>query len=145
MSLSEIGKNADVCWQEIPSHFPHVQTLSRVIMPNHIHGILTINPIEGTRNFASLQPGESQQNGQTRQTNNVIVPNNRFGPQSRNLASVMRGFKIGVTKFSRQNRIPFEWQPRYYEHLIRNMDELYFIMDYIENNVAKWEEDGFYG
>ena len=72
------------------------------------------------------------------------MPNNRFGPQSKNLASVIRGFKIGVTKFARQNRIPFEWQPRYYEHLIRNTDELYFIMDYIENNVANWEEDVFY-
>ena len=145
MRLSSIGKNADMCWREIPLHFPHVQTLSRVIMPNHLHGILAINPISETQNFASLQHGQSQRDREIRQTDNVIMPNNRFGPQSKNLASVIRGFKIGVTKFARQNRFPFEWQPRYYEHLIRNMDELYFITDYIENNVAKWEEDGFYG
>ena len=29
--------------------------MSQVIMPNHIHGILTINPIVETQNFASLQ------------------------------------------------------------------------------------------
>ena len=145
MRMSAIGEYADMCWREIPLHFPHVQTLSRVIMPNHIHGILAINPIAETQNFASLQQGQSQQDGAIRQTDNVIMPNNRFGPQSKNLASVIRGFKIGVTKFARQNRIPFEWQPRYYEHIIRNMDELYFITGYIENNVAKWEEDRFYG
>ena len=163
MRLTAIGENADECWREIPSHFPHVQTLSQVIMPNHIHGILTISPIVETQNvaihgkqqritdgvethnFASLRHGQTQHPGLSQQTGNVIVPNNRFGPQSKNLASVIRGFKIGVTKFARQNRFPFEWQPRYYEHLIRNMDELYFITDYIENNVAKWEEDGFYG
>jgi len=182
MRMSAIGENADVCWHEIPSHFPHVQPLSRVIMPNHIHGILTINPVAETQNivayygeiqritdvvetqnvaihgemqrfphgvetqnFASLQHGQTQHPGLSQQTGNVIVPNNRFSPQSKNLASVIRGFKIGVTKFARQNRFPFEWQPRYYEHIIRNMDELYFITDYIENNVAKWEEDGFYG
>lgn len=123
MRMSAIGENVDVCWQEISSHFPHVQTFSRVIMPNHIHGILTINPVVST----------------------VVPTHNQFGPQSKNLASIIRGFKIGVTKFARQNRFPFEWQPRYHEHLIRNIDELYFITDYIENNVAKWEEDGFYG
>ena len=182
MRLSSIGKNADMCWCEIPSHFPHVQTMSRVIMPNHIHGILTINPIAETQNvvayydetqrisdvvetqnvaihgetqritdgvetqnFASLRHWQPQHPGLLQQTDNVILPNNRFGPQSKNLASVIRGFKIGVTKFARQHNLPFEWQPRYYEHIIRNMEELDFITDYIENNVANWEEDGFYG
>ena len=200
MRLSSIGKNADMCWCEIPSHFPHVQTMSRVIMPNHIHGILTINPIAETQNvvayydetqrisdvvetqnvaihdktqrisdgvetqnvavhdetqrisdgvetqnFASLRHGQPQHPGLSQQTDNVILPYNRFGPQSKNLASVIRGFKIGVTKFARQHNLSFEWQPRYYEHIIRNMEELDFITDYIENNVANWEEDGFYG
>ena len=29
MRLSAIGDYADMCWREIPLHFPHVQTLSR--------------------------------------------------------------------------------------------------------------------
>ena len=135
MKMSAIGEHADACWQEISSHFPHVQTFSRVIMPNHIHGILTIDPIVG----------ESQPIGEKRQPDNVLAPNNRFGPQSKNLASVIRGFKIGVTKFARQNGLPFEWQSRYHEHIIRNMDEFYHITNYIENNVANWKEDGFRG
>ena len=162
MRLTAIGENANECWREIPSHFPHVQTMSRVIMPNHIHGILTINPIAETQNVVAYYDemqrivdvvetqnvaihGETQRNGLSQQTDNVILPYNRFGPQSKNLASVIRGFKIGVTKFARQHNLPFEWQSRYYEHIIRNMEELDFITDYIENNVAKWEEDRLYG
>lgn len=162
MRLTAIGENANECWREIPSHFPHVQTMSRVIMPNHIHGILTINLIAETQNVVAYYDemqriadvvetqnvaihGETQRNGLSQQTGNVILPYNRFGPQSKNLASVIRGFKIGVTKFARQHNLPFEWQSRYYEHIIRNMEELDFITDYIENNVAKWEEDRLYG
>jgi len=135
MVLSAIGERANTCWGEIPSHFPHVETISWVIMPNHIHGILSINPIVGpynsveTQNFASLQD----------------ISYNRFGPQSKNLASVIRGFKIGVTKFARKYNLPFEWQPRFHDHIIRDEDELNRITNYIENNVAKWEEDRFYG
>ena len=150
MVLSDIGECADLCWQAIPTHFPHVQTMSRVIMPNHIHGILTINPVVEThnmrlRNFVETQYFASLQIGEPIQTEIDGTTKNRFGPQSKNLASVVRGFKIGVTKYARQHNLPFKWQPRYHEHIIRNMDELYFITDYIENNVANWEKDKFHG
>lgn len=124
MELSEIGKIADECWCAIPQHFPHVQVPLWVIMPNHIHGILIIDSPEETQNFASLQ---SQ--------------SNKFGPQSKNLASVIRGFKIGVTKYARENNIPFAWQTRFYDRIVRNTDELNGISQYIENNVAKWAFD----
>ena len=122
MNLSEIGNIADECWRSIPQHFPHVQVPLWVIMPNHIHGILIINPPVETQNFASLQ-------------------SNKFGPQSKNLASVIRGFKIGVTKYARENNIPFAWQTRFYDRIVRNTDELNGISQYIENNVAKWAFD----
>ena len=41
--LSLIGEIARDCWLQIPSHFPCVVLEPFVIMPNHIHGILTIN------------------------------------------------------------------------------------------------------
>lgn len=39
------NKNGEIvvdCWQEIPNHFPHVETDAFVVMPDHIHGIITI-------------------------------------------------------------------------------------------------------
>ncbi|MBO7652922.1 MAG: hypothetical protein J6S84_09480, partial [Bacteroidales bacterium] len=61
--------------------------------------------------------------------------------QSKNLASVIRGFKIGVTKFARQNNIPFLWQSRYYDRIIRDSVGMKRIAEYIENNVAEWDEN----
>ena len=45
MILSELGKYAQSCWHEIPNHFPFVQLGGFVVMPDHIHGIIT--PLAG--------------------------------------------------------------------------------------------------
>ena len=54
---------------------------------------------------------------------------------------MIRGFKIGVTKFARKAGLPFAWQPRYYDHIIRNNDDWNRIADYIVNNVGRWDMD----
>ena len=135
MHLSETGMVADKCMRDIPNHFPHVDVPSYVIMPNHVHAIIVIDrtkmgiPIVEPQNFAALQSSRQSESLQ------------KFGPQRRNLASVVRGFKIGVTKYARHNNIPFAWQTRFHDHIIRNQDEMDRIVRYIENNVAKWESD----
>ena len=68
----------------------------------------------------------------------------RFGPQSGNLASVVRGIKSAVTKYAIEHGIPFTWQSRYHDHIIRNQLEMNRIADYIQNNPMKWELDRFY-
>ena len=132
MSLSALGQSALDCWDEIPIHFPFVELCGSVVMPNHVHGVLTINKPDDvqTQNIASVQ------------TQNIASV--RFGPQSQNLASIVRGYKIGVTKFARQNNIPFVWQPRYHDHVIRNAGEYERIRQYIFSNPQKWEEDKFH-
>jgi putative transposase len=120
-----LGRAAQDCWQEIPNHFPFVLMDEFVVMPNHVHGILVIDKtIENSRSTGN-QPG-------------------RFGPQSQNLASIVRGYKIGVTKYARQNDIPFTWQSRYYDHVIRNKPEHEQIRQYIIQNPMKWTEDSMY-
>jgi REP element-mobilizing transposase RayT len=66
---------------------------------------------------------------------------NEFAPQSKNLGSIMRGFKSSVTKFAMDNNIAFNWQPRYYDHIIRNYNEYERIENYIRNNPANWGND----
>ena len=56
---------------------------------------------------------------------------NKFGPQSQNLASIVRGFKIGVTKYARQQQIAFAWQERYHDHIVRDAAECERIRTYI--------------
>ena len=44
MQLNDIGDIAREWWHHIPQHFPAVELGDSVIMPNHIHGIITLPP-----------------------------------------------------------------------------------------------------
>ena len=58
---------------------------------------------------------------------------------------MVRGFKIGVTKWIRQNTtIRDVWQRNYYEHIIRNEPELNRIRQYIAANPENWHSDQNY-
>jgi REP element-mobilizing transposase RayT len=68
-----------------------------------------------------------------------------FRSPSNTLGSIIRGFKIGVTKWMRQNTEIYDvWQRNYHEHIIRNQKSRELISDYIKNNPSKWSEDTFY-
>jgi hypothetical protein len=36
------------------------------------------------------------------------------------------------------------WKRNYYEHVIRNESDLYYVREYVLNNPARWKEDRFY-
>ena len=58
------------------------------------------------------------------------------------MGSIVRGFKIGVTKWFRQNtRVHVVWQRNFYEHIIRNDDSLNRIREYIMYNPIRWAAD----
>jgi len=117
---SSIGQVAMDCWAAIPTFSPFVELDAFQLMPNHLHGVLRIN-----------KPGGSQ----------IICQPNRFGSQSQNLASIIRGYKSAVTKHATMNQLAFGWQPSFYERVVRNQDELIRIQRYIENNPAQWAND----
>jgi REP element-mobilizing transposase RayT len=75
-----------------------------------------------TQNFASLRNTPQK---------------NKFGPQSQNLASVIRGYKIGVTQNARKIRSDFAWQARYYDRVIRDGESYRQIEAYIKENPLK--------
>jgi REP element-mobilizing transposase RayT len=132
MFLNEMGEIAKQCWLEIPNHFPNVTLDEFVIMPNHIHGIIIINDNGGANDNSPPQQ---------------IQQNKSFRSPSRTIGSIIRGYKIGVTKLCRQNagvnnNSPLQiWQRNYYEHIIRNENELNKIRQYIINNPLKWSLD----
>ena len=74
----------------------------------------------------------------------MTTKRNTFGPQSQNLPSIIRGYKSGVTKFARQKNPEFAWQPKYYDHIIRNEKSLKAISEYIKNNPKYWEKDTYH-
>jgi len=141
MILNDLGEIAEKCWREIPEHFPFVILDEFIVMPNHVHGIIEIKKIyDGgltveTQNFASLRMDCKQQY--------KFPPQNKFAPQSQNLGSIIRGFKIGVTKYANENNFNFGWQPRFYDHIIRDENDLNRIRNYIYNNPRNWGKDKF--
>jgi len=67
---------------------------------------------------------------------------NLFGPQSNNLSSIIRGFKGATTKnIHIAGFCDFEWQPLFYDRIIRNELELNNERQYILENPPNWERD----
>ena len=143
MKLSKIGEIAETCWQNIPEHFPFVKLGEFVIMPNHVHGIIIIDKADDGRNTTDIKHAVEMQNLASLQPEKQ-KPLNEFGPQSRNLASIVRGFKIGVTKRARRVQPDFKWQSRYYDHIVRDRKSFNTISEYIRNNPEKWATDNYY-
>ena len=131
--LSKIGQITKLYWAEIPNHYSFVVLDEYIIMPNHLHGIIIINKDKDTT--------RETQNISSLQLNDLNIKQNRFGPQSNNLASIIRGFKAAVKKCATTNHIPFEWQSRFYEHIIRNEEDLNKIREYIVYNPGNWLTD----
>jgi REP element-mobilizing transposase RayT len=148
MNLSEIGKIVNQCWSQIPEHFPFVVLHNHIVMPNHIHGIIEIAKNDDGFNDDGDNVGdcniETQYFASLPQTITTNESKNKFGPQSKNLASIVRGFKIGVTKNVKNINPDFKWQPRYHDHIIRNDKSFHTICNYIEQNPLNWEKDKFY-
>jgi len=63
------------------------------------------------------------------------------------VGAIVAQFKSQVTKrIKSSGRIPngHLWQRNYYEHVVRDEDDLNRIRQYIEDNPATWLEDEYY-
>ncbi|MCX6293383.1 MAG: hypothetical protein NT127_03695 [Sphingobacteriales bacterium] len=136
MQLSDAGKIANQCWLDIPNHFPNVILHDFIIMPDHIHGIIELNYKVGVENIQpcnveNIQPRNNEDLQPRRNEFQKIIPGS--------VGSIVRGFKIGVTKWMRQNtEIHDVWQRNYYEVIITNDQANNEISMYISNNPQNW-------
>lgn len=124
--LNAYGETVLNCWNEIPKHFSHVILDSFVVMPNHIHAILSIS------NVGAGLPRPSTKGAETAPLRPVT------------LGKIVAYVKYQSTKFVNEIRntpgIPV-WQRNYYEHIIRNENELLQTQKYILENPLKWSSD----
>jgi len=133
VALNEYGRVVEKWWHQIPVHFPNVDTLTFVVMPNHIHGIIVIND-RGRGAVSAPDNNEIEHSGEMtsplrRPTLGKIVA--YFKYQSTKEMNAMDGIGT-ITKF---------WQRNYYEHIIRNDDDLNRIHRYIESNPSMWVDN----
>lgn len=87
-------------------------------MPNHLHGIIVITDRGGGSQTAPTKP--------------------------KTLGSLVGAFKTVSTDWYNQQRgtpgVPL-WQRDFYDHVIRNQDELDKIREYIRTNPLQWDTD----
>ncbi|MFH1429210.1 MAG: transposase [Candidatus Margulisiibacteriota bacterium] len=123
MQISDVGEIVDKCWRKIPEHFQNIQLDEFTIMPDHMHGIINIVN-KRNEDIRSLQSDNKRW----------------YGAGSGSLSSVIRSFKIGVTKWCRNNGYEnFKWQKSFHDRIIRDKYELRRIRKYIIENPEKWQ------
>ena len=124
MHMSNMGVLADVFWHEIKNHTQNVELGEFIVMPNHIHGILLLHG---------------------NQCNDKPYRQERFQNQGKNTVSAIIGsYKSAITKHANRLNIPFNWQSRFYDHIIRDENKLITISEYISNNPMNCEMDKYY-
>jgi len=132
MHLTEIGKIVESEWLRTFAMRPdmNLEMGQYVVMPNHVHAIIGI--------------GHNEYNSNIDMADKIKIRVNQFGPQSKNLSSIIRGFKSAVTMNARLIDPNFGWQSRFHDHIIRNQHSYDRIQSYIINNPIKWKNDTFY-
>jgi len=141
MVLNDAGRMVETVWNEIPIHYYGVDIDAFQIMPNHIHGIVLLvgaGPCACPHTVKPPRAGMGQPQG--------------VAPTGLSLPDVMHRFKTMTTKRYidgvKQHKWPrFNgklWQRNYWEHIVRDEQELFRIRQYIINNPAKWEMDRNY-
>ena len=112
--LNEVGQIAQKCIEKISDIFCSVRVDNYVVMPNHIHCIITL---EGT-DYGVIHPSVSTVIGQYKMT------------VTKQVREIYPNMKV--------------WQRSFHDHIIRNQKSYERIWNYVEYNAQKWDEDCFY-
>ncbi|RKD13848.1 hypothetical protein BCY91_09845 [Pelobium manganitolerans] len=166
MQYSHSGIIANIIWYEIKNHFPTVELDEFVVMPNHIHGIININPPldldSGSNSDSIVQTGRDDSNivvGTGRHivgTGRHIVgtghalsqpndaPPNDAEKKSTSLSTIIGSYKSAVTKHCNRLGLPSGWQSRFHDVIIKSENDYERIKNYIINNPDNWKNDDFY-
>ena len=166
MQLSLIGRIVYAEWMKTPTIRPdmNLELGEFVVMPNHFHAVIFIGDNEFNRHpdhsttipakectdampcvsISAKELRDAKHCVCTWQKNSVETEfKNLFAAQSKNLASIIRGFKALVTINARRLTSDFGWQARFHDHIIRNEKSFAKISEYIKYNPLTWEKDKF--
>jgi REP element-mobilizing transposase RayT len=141
--LNEAGRIVQEEWARSASIRREIALDEFVIMPNHVHGIVFIKQCDvgaTGRRCRVVFPARSPLHRSPLRAGEVGRP----GPGPRSLASFVAGFKSAATKrINVLRRTPglAVWQRNYYEHIIRDQDDLRRIRPYVTDNPLAWSMD----
>jgi REP element-mobilizing transposase RayT len=138
MVLNIAGKMVERWYLELTNKYSNLQCGVNIIMPNHFHCIVEIVGAD-----LCVCPELPQI------TQSIEIQGRHAGLP---LPEIIQWFKTMTTneyiKMVKQNLLPpFNkriWQRNYYEHIIRDEDEYYRVIEYIQNNPMLWGNDCYY-
>lgn len=132
MGLSDVGCTVAHMWQRIPMIRSNIQLDEWIIMPDHMHGIIVINDID--RGVVETD----QWSVSTDVASLMALP--RRTPNS--LGSIIAQFKPACTKKIRSMGYPdFGWQPRFYDRILWDVDQIDTVRTYIRTNPMRWKNN----
>lgn len=150
MRLNAAGKMIESIWGDLTKRFPNMRGDAFVVMPNHVHGIIVLFDLD-RRGESRIRPHRDRNPGPNRMARNGRGDHKDrpYGTQDRTIGRIIQGFKsisthkytIGAKKDGWPSFSGKLWQRGYYDHIIRNEDELNRIREYIALNTARWAED----
>jgi putative transposase len=124
MHRNEMGNYVAFCWEWLAWRYAYVDLDEWIVMPNHLHGIIVI-----TDRDASGKTGGGSRTAPTRR---------------KPLGRLVGAFKtVSTDRINERRGTParFLWQRDFYDHIIRDDDELNKIREYIRTNPLRWNTD----
>ena len=127
MKYSNAGSLAEAFLSVLHVFNPKVEVLSYVVMPDHIHALIYLSNDE-----ADLRWFEQCQHISE---DTVIVS------KKDSLSTIISNYKAAVTRCCNRQHIDFKWQRGFFDHVVRNSEELEALKTYIHHNPGNWEAD----
>jgi len=121
VQLSSYGQLAATYWTWLAEQYVYVQLDQWIIMPNHLHGVIIVDDVQWCRGGSRTAPTKHKP-----------------------LGRLIGAFKTVSTKRINRTRPASGtrfWQRNYYEHVVRNENELDRIRQYIIDNPLQWALD----
>ncbi|MEW9121712.1 MAG: transposase [Thermotaleaceae bacterium] len=130
MALNPYGQIVDRCISKIEDIYASVKLDCKVVMPNHVHFIIST---VGIPNLANLNFKEVS----FQERSKMLIP------------KILQQFKTATIKLTKElgrqhGMLPLQWQRGYYDHIIRSEASYQQIYAYIETNPLKWTLDKYY-
>jgi putative transposase len=138
MCLNEVGAIVVETWRWLSTQYTYVVLDEWCVMPNHLHGILTLTGRGGSR----TAPTNSVAVGDPARTNALTA--NALPVRRKTVGRLIGAFKTVSTKnINVQRGTPgvSVWQRNFWEHIVRDDAEMDRIRDYIRENPGHWAAD----
>ena len=146
--LNEVGRLIRKFWESLPDRFTGVALDAFVVMPNHIHGVIVMDPPVGAP-LVGARPrrGDADATGDRPRATTRVAPTGGSGGYA--LSDVIGAYK-SLTTAEYARRVTADgwpafpgrlWQRNYYEHVVRGEEDMDRIRAYIRDNPLQWEFD----